>query len=277
MLLAEVTDATGINPFINEIDYGLSHAAAAWDCADAVIMQVAPGIGGPFLQVDTKSGFVAEVDDLPSQSLVPADPFLSETGGFEVNAQGRTVEVSWADLLGQENVHRVAIGVSEPEAAQRTLEAVFPLDLDGFYLTPGLVEDQAFFYPLSEFDFQEGKISLPVANGLIGLGTDLWLIKQTSTVHIAATFLMDGKVRFIDDTLDPEDGASWMFWIVEGSKQEALDLADRLNLHPAAYVETGVSDRGCGCGGGTGGGIWGMVLLVVLGFRARARARVRAR
>ena len=41
MLLAEVTDATGINPFINEINYGLSHASAARDCADAVILLVA--------------------------------------------------------------------------------------------------------------------------------------------------------------------------------------------------------------------------------------------
>ena len=98
---------------------------------------------------------------------------------------------------------------------------------------------------------------------MVGLDTDLWLIKQTSTVHIAATFLMDGKVRFIDDTLDPEDGASWTFWIVEGSKADALELATRLNLHPVAYVETGVSDRGCGCGGKTSGGLWGLALLLI--------------
>jgi hypothetical protein len=277
MLLAEVTDATGINPFINEINYGLSHAAAARDCADAVIMQVAPKIGGPFVQIDTGSGEVAEVDDLPSEATTPADPFLSETGGFVVNAPGRTTQVEWAKLLGQDSVHKVTITASEPDNNQRTLEVVFPLDLDGFYLTPGLVEDDAFFHPMTEFEFQEGAISLPVANGLVGLDTDLWLIKQTSTVHIAATFLMDGKVRFIDDTLDPEEGASWTFWIVEGSKQDALELAGRLNLHPVAYVETGVGDRGCGCGGKTGGGIAGLVGLVALAFRARARARVRAR
>jgi hypothetical protein len=110
-------------------------------------------------------------------------------------------------------------------------------------------------------------ISLPVANGLVGLDRDLWLIKQTSVVHIAATFLMDRKVRFIDDTLDPEDGAGWTFWIVEGSKQEALDLANRLNLHPVAYVETGVGDRGCGCGGKTSGGLWGLALLLIFSCR----------
>lgn len=272
MLLAEVTDATGINPFINEIEYGLAHSAAARECADAVIMAVAPGIGGPFLQIDTQSGQVAEVDDLPSQTTVPAEPFFSETDGFSIDAPGRTVETDWAGLLGQANIHRVTVSVSAPEASQRKLEVAFPLQLDGFYLTPGLLEDDAFFHPFSDFEFQEGMISLPAANGLVGLDTGLWLIKQTSTVHIAATFLMDSKVRFIDDTLDPEGGASWSFWIFEGSKSDALELAGRLNLHPVAYVETGVNDRGCGCGGETGGVFAGLMGFLVLSLRARARA-----
>jgi len=271
MLLAEVTDATGINPFINEINYGLSHAAAARDCADAVIMQVAPEFGGPFLQIDTGSGEVVEVDDLPSEATAPADPFFVETDGFEVNAPGRTTQVEWADLLGRDNVHKVTITAAEPDNNQRTLEVAFPMNLDGFYLTPGLIEDEAFFHPMTNFEFQEGAISLPVANGLVGLDTDLWLIKQTSTVHMAATFLMDGKVRFIDDTMDPEKGASWTFWILEGSKADALELADRLNLHPVAYVETGKNGRGCACSSGTSGGLWGLLLLVIFSCR-RGRA-----
>jgi hypothetical protein len=275
MLLAEVTDATGINPFINEINYGLSHSTAARECADAVIMQVAPKLGGPYLQIDTDSGSVTEVDDLPSEATTPADPLFTETDGFEVNAPGRTTQVEWADLMGQDNVHKVTITASEPDNTQRTLEVVFPLNLEGFYLTPGLIEDDAFFHPMTEFEFQEGAISLPVANGLVGLDTDLWLIKQTSTVHIAATFLMDGKVRFIDDTMDPEGSASWTFWILEGSKADALELANRLNLHPVAYVETGKNGRGCGCGSNTSGGLWGLVMMMVVFFRARARVRAR--
>jgi len=274
MLLAEVTDATGINPFINEINYGLSHASAARECADDLIMAVAPQIGGPFLQIDTRSGEVVKVDDLPSEATTPAEPLFAKTDGFEVNAAGRGTEVEWTNLLGQENIHKVTINAYEPGNHERNLEVVFPLKLDGFYLTPGLVEDEAFFHSFSEFEFQEGAISLPVANGLVGLDTDLWLIKQTSTVHIAATFLMDGRVRFIDDTLDPEDGASWTFWILEGSEQDALELADRLNLHPVAYVETGVDDRGCGCGGKTSGGLWGLVFLLIFsGRRGRASRR----
>jgi hypothetical protein len=281
MLLAAVTDATGINPFINEINYGLSHAAAARDCADMVITAVAPGFGGPFVQIDTRTGSVTKVDDLPSEATAPTDPFMSETDGFVVDAPGRTTQVEWAGVLGQETIHKVTITASEPDNRQRTLEVVFPLNLDGFYLTPGLIEDDAFFHPMSDFEFQEGAISLPVANGLVGLDTDLWLIKQTSSVHIAATFLMDGKVRFIDDTLDPEKGASWTFWIVEGNKADALDLASRLNLHPMAYVETGVSDRGCGCGGKTSGGLWGLALLLIFSgrrgraFRKRPGRRIR--
>ena len=35
-------------------------------------------------------------------------------------------------------------------------------ELDEFRLTPGLIEDEVRHYPLSAFEFQEGKITLPV-------------------------------------------------------------------------------------------------------------------
>jgi hypothetical protein len=104
-----------------------------------------------------------------------------------------------------------------------------------------------------------------VANGLIGLDDDLWLIKQTSEVHVAATFLFgDGLVHFSDYTLDPEGGDTWVFWILEGDEQEAVELAGRLNIHPVAYIETGITpdDRGCGCGPRASGALWGLLLIV---------------
>jgi MYXO-CTERM domain-containing protein len=267
-----VSDASGINPFINEINYGLDHGRAALDCAQAVVVEVAPEIGGPFLQVLTLTGEVTELDDRPTEFAVPGAPFFSEADGFEVNAPGRTVETTWEDLGEDKKTHRLTLSVSAPADGSRTLEAVFPLELEGFFLTPGLVETDAVFHPFSEFDFQEGRISLPVANGLVGIGEDLWLIKHTASVHIAATYLLDGKVRFIDDTLDPEGTVSWVFWILEGSEEDAVALADRLNLHPVAYIETGVQDeRGCGCGAGAGPST-GLLLLLALALAWRRRA-----
>jgi hypothetical protein len=246
-LLGQVSDATGINPFIREVQYGLDHAASAQACAEAIISEVAPKIGGPYVWVDNLTGEVGTLDDHPSSTLTESDPYFSADDGFEVSSPGRSQTIDWKAAIG---LTRLKVSVDASSGGERTLEVDFPLDLNGFYLTPGLVEEDAVYTPFTEFDFQEGRISLPVANGLVGIGQDLWLVKQTSSVHVAATFVIgDGKVRFIDDTLDPDEAVSWVFWIVEGGKQNAVDFAKRVNLQPTAYIETDVSgERGCGCG-----------------------------
>ncbi|MBW1807769.1 MAG: hypothetical protein JRJ87_06200 [Deltaproteobacteria bacterium] len=269
-LLGQVTDTTGINPFINEINYGLDHAASALACADGIITAIAPKLGGPYLMIDTKTNQITELDDWPSDTAVDEPPFFTEDDGLLAIAPGRTTNFSWR-VLPSGNIHRVTVEASLPSNQERTLEVVFPLTLDGFYLTPGLTAADAIYYPFSEFDFQEGRISLPVANGLVGIGEDLWLVKQTSSVHIAATFLIGNEsVRFIDDTLDPDTKVSWIFWIVEGNKNVAVEFADRINLHPVAYVETGVKPgRGCGCGHSANrSGLLGLLLVgLILGLR----------
>ncbi len=251
-LLGQVSDASGINPFINEVQYGLDHAAAAQACADAIISELAPKVGGPYVKVDNQSGQVSRMDDRPSETLTGCEPYFTPDDGLAVSAPGRTLTLDWK---AGSDLTRLEVAVSASQGGERTLEMDFPQALNGFYLTPGLVEGNAVYTPFSAFDFQEGRISLPVANGLVGIGQDLWLIKQTGSVHVAATFIVgDGKVRFIDDTLDPDQGVSWVFWIAEGGKQDAVTFADRLNLHPVAYIETDVSGgRGCGCGQPIGG------------------------
>jgi hypothetical protein len=271
-LLGQVTDASGINPFINEVNYGLDHAASAQACAEAVINEVAPQVGGPVLKVDTDTGEVFELDDFPSSLLSPRAPYFTTQDGFEVTAPGRETQVTWESGASQ-GLTRVEIEATEPANGERTLEAVFPMNLDGFFVTPGLVEEEVKFYPLNSFDFQEGRISLPVANGLVGIGTDLWLIKQTSMVHIAATFEAgDGKVRFIDDTLDPEGSVNWVFWILEGNQNDAAAFARQLNLSPMAYLETGQDpDRGCGCHPTPPADYSLLLLMLFLGITVRRR------
>ncbi len=277
VLLAQVSDASGINPFVGEVEYGLAHAAAAMKCADEVIAEVAPAAGGPFVVIDSGSGAVFAADDQPGDLSRQAVPYFDEQDGFSAAAQGRDVNVTWREVGQEEGLLRVTISFGPAADGQRTAEVAFPLRLEGFFLTPGLSETDAVFHPFSEFDFQEGRITLPLANGLVGLDDDVWLIKQTSSVHIGATFEVgSGKVRFIDQTMDPDAGAEWVFWVVQGSEDDALALADRLNLHPVAWVETGVGrDRGCGCSG-AGNGSLGIIagLYGLFGIWAARRRRI---
>lgn len=273
-LLGQVSDATGINPFINEVDYGLDHAAGASDCADVIVSRVAPKLGGPYLEVDTATGSVVASDDLPASVTERVEPIFSEAQGFRVNAPGRQVTQEWF-AGGSSGITRLVVTAGAASNGERNLEVDFPLALDGFMLTPGLLSDEVRFYPFADFDFQEGRISLPLANGLLGLDHDLWLLKQTSSVHVAATFLVgDGLVRFIDDTVPADEQVSWTFWIVSGDEQRALDFARRINITPTAYVETGVEPgRGCGCSSGPGNGPLqpGLVLLLLVAFALTRR------
>lgn len=286
VLLAQVSDASGINPFVGEVRYGLNHAAAGQACAEALLEELAPQVGGPVVLIDTGSGEVGAIDDQPGELASEAASPFPEAASERIAAAGRPVETRWERVGGPEGEQpgrwRLTVSIGPPDepgpAAPRTATAAFPLALDGFYLTPGLVEDDAVFHPFSAFDLQEGRIALPVANGLIGLDEQRWLIKETRHVHLAAIFEPGtGEVRFEDQTLPPDAGVEWVFWVVDGDEQTAVELADRLNLHPLVWWETGVeSGRGCGCGAGraAGGRPAGLLgLLALLGLARRRRPR----
>jgi hypothetical protein len=76
---------------------------------------------------------------------------------------------------------------------------------------------------------------LPLANGLIGLGPDLWMIKACRDVHLAARVGVspDGDtIQFINETVPPAGDAPWRFYVLKGTAEEALQLARLLNTHP---------------------------------------------
>jgi len=251
VLLAQVTDASGITPFVNEVRYGLDHGAAAYDCADAVIDEILPHLEADVVEVDNESGEVALLDAPTTDEPVQAEPFLDEGDGFTVDAPGRDVEVSWFDVGDSGNVHRVEITFQPPEDGERTIEVAFPMSLDAFVLSLGLIEDRIAMLPFDEFDLEEGRISVPAGGGgLVGLDEELWLIKQTDEVHVAATF-REGEpfVYFIDETVPSTEGDRWVFWILEGDEDEAIALSRRLNVAPVETFDfrTDEPAQGCDC------------------------------
>ncbi|MBW2700925.1 MAG: hypothetical protein JRF33_08905 [Deltaproteobacteria bacterium] len=269
VLLAQVSDATGINPFVGEVQYGLAHAEAARTCALQIVHELAQLGQAAFLRIDTYSRTVSDSDDKPGELLTAVEPLFTEAQGFEVLAPGRDVILSWQQVGDEEGLVRLRILTGPPADGERLIEVAFPMALQGFYLTPGLLENEAVYWPFLNFDFQDGRITLPLANGLIGLDDHLWLIKYTATVHVGATVVPgSGELRFVTDTLDPELGLDWTFYLFSGNEADALDLATRLNLHPLAWVETGNgSSRGCGCGSPADGGLLFLALGLVFFLR----------
>ena len=54
--------------------------------------------------------------------------------------------------------------------------------------------------------------------------------KDTAQVHLAARIRLDsGDVTFRDETLQLDEGVAWVFHVFEGSADEAVALAGRIN------------------------------------------------
>lgn len=280
-LLGQVTDSTGINPFINEIRYGLGHAAQALACAEAILEDIALRVGEPWLEVDNATGAVTPMASRPEEAATPAAPLFTEADGFAVDARRRQVTVTWEALGSDGALTRVTISASAAEGGMRFMEVTFPFELDELRITPGLVEDEVRSYPLSAFDFEEGKIGIPLGNGLIALGEGRWLIKHTSHVHLAARLQMgEPLVRFTDETLDPNEPVTWVFYLFDGSDSEALAQANRLNTKPLDYVAGPTAPKeGCGCSAGGSLPIEALpwILLLCLIFARRRTSRPTSR
>ncbi len=112
----------------------------------------------------------------------------------------------------------------------------FPHTGDDLAYSPGLIEDEVRSYPLDAFTFLEDEAYLPLPNGLIGLGDDRWVIKHVRETHIAARISpSDDHVRFIDAALREGDTPTWAFEYFEGTAEEALAIANRINVHPLVF------------------------------------------
>jgi MYXO-CTERM domain-containing protein len=232
-------------------------------------------MGGPYLEVDTEQGTVTAVADLPFSPSDAAAALFTSADGYQVVAPGRTVQEQWERVGGTDSLHRLTLTASPPQNGERALSVHFPHDDGGgFVLMPGLSESAATSYPADAFEFEEGRISIPLPAGLLLLRDGLWLVAQTDSVHVAATFRLDGRVSFEDETLDPDGETQWVFWFFEGTEAEAVALARRLNVSVTAYLQTSTPEAGCGCGTETANppAVSGIALLA-LGALARRISR----
>ncbi len=237
LLKAEVSDATGINPWPGEFVYGMSFNDAASSAAEAAIASLLALLGWPHALVDVGAGTANRLDDLPvAEPPDPADPPLEVT----VDAPSRAVEVRWYKSVSDSVQMHVLLGpMADPskpaDEANRRVIVAFPRFEDMLRYTPGLSEDEVVEQPLHDFTLQDGRLYLPLSNGLIGLGNDWWVIKHCTTVHLAAEVSVAGEtdfVRFVDQTAIPDESRTWVFTVFRGSKEDALALARRLNTHP---------------------------------------------
>ena len=188
LLLAEVSDATGINPWGGEITYSMDHCAAADAITGAIFDDLKADLGAAFVSVDLETRTVEVLDTAP-----PPDTFPTATAPLtvELEAPYRDITTTWYDTGSADGrtQYRLVVSFSamtEITTGARTLIVRFPRTADRIVYSPGLLETELVDYAFDDFVFEEGRHWLPLPNGIIGLGDDWYVIKHTRTVHVAA-------------------------------------------------------------------------------------------
>ncbi len=232
---AEVSDASGVNPWRGEVLWSLRLNDSLMERSAALRATLLSALGTPHALVDLAARAVTPLEDLPMP-----EPLEETTAPLEVavTAPGRSLDMTWLGV--GEGRHRLQIAIGAAGSGEpcegcdpRLLRVDFPRTEDVIAYSPGLIEDEVRSYDLGAFDLQRGEVYLPLANGLIGLGDGWWAIKHVRHVHVAARVApADATIGFIDETQALGDGAFWVFEVVQGDAAEALAIANRLNLTP---------------------------------------------
>jgi len=221
LFLSEVTDASGINPFRGEVEYGIAHATESLRIARSVIQRSKDALGAELVSIDPATGSVAlsPAPELPSAS-VDAPIALSASAG------DRIVTSAW-ELVGPGH-HRVRIEIGA--GSTTAVSVTFPGELvEELVTTRALVDSELVTYRRNEFTFESFHLALPT--GLLSLTPSRYVIKDQARVHLAAKIRRDsGDVEFRDETLTSGEPATWEFHVLDGTAEEALELARQVNV-----------------------------------------------
>jgi len=243
-LLAEVSDSTGWNPWPGEVAYSKDHSAAAaqaaWGQVEAAFAKRAS------IRVDTATGSAYEGSDEPLfrllgpdvvELVLPAKAAVEPILDVAVEAPGREIESGWFDT-GMPDVYlfRVALSAGS-DKEHRLVRVTFPRTGDTLRYVPALLEEEQQVTEFTVTDLQLDDtqfLALGLANGLIELGDNVWVIKVETTVHLAA-IVPKGvpHVRFENHTQPVGDASEWLFLVLDNlTAIEAADMANRINVLP---------------------------------------------
>jgi hypothetical protein len=227
LLWGEVSDASGWNPIGNEVSYGLDHGGRALVLGDGILDDLRAALGLQHVTVDLATGAVTAVDELP-----PPPAGTPVAAPLELTlTSARPATATWTQL--GEGHSRVDIAwAAAPAGKGGAVSVSFPWTGDTITYSPALLEEEVVSYPRSAFA-PDVTLALPLANGLIGLGPDRWLIKDLHTVHVAAVLAPGGAtIELHDATFPAAETGTWSFEVIDGTAEVALARARALNVAP---------------------------------------------
>ena len=225
VLLAEVSDSTGWNPFVNEVRYAEGRAAAAEKLVDDALActgnRLEPNEPPPCQPEGTIEELGAEIRS-PARQVDVTVERCAPFGGASVRRLNvsipKTIE---ADMLFDE---------TEQATLERELEVRFDWSGDRFRIVRAL-EDRAVELDLDDYTFEDIGIPLPI--GAISLGDDRWLVQDLASGRVAAIISRNedrGVLRFWDLTMSRSIASTRRYYVLDGATDEtAAAFAHRIN------------------------------------------------
>ena len=258
LLLGQVSDARGLNPWRGEVQYGLEHCAAAREAAQAGLAREAARRGFGALQVDLSTREVSRY----SPSERPPEAAVAPPFALGLEAEPRPSRVEWTQPAGEPNIWHLTVtwpvapefvaardeclARGRPEHACDTaaipLKLIFPRAAGVIRVRPAFtVEPEQYLetdFQLAE-DTRQDALWLPVWDGWVDLGNGFHVIKDLGAVHLAFGFPAgEGRndaLWMLDETQPPHEPVTWRFTITD-EPARARALADR-NLDPVVVVD----------------------------------------
>jgi len=239
-LFAEVSDASAWNPSKGEIQYSYRYDGLANTMADALMQR---------LEFYGKAdGYTVNLEDnTVTKGETPVDPVGAVTA---INDSAAPLPVTFATFAGRSQAHQWFVAPADPGLHVLTVDfgaatqgeakddhgvsVTFPRSGDKLIFSPSLIDNEVWTQDLADYDFQKGETSLPLANGLVGLGNGVYVITDNRVLHIAAIVpKAEQTVLFLDESQGFDETATWRFIVLTGkTDQQALAFARALNTHP---------------------------------------------
>lgn len=279
LLLGQVSDSTGWNPYRTETEYSLSHMGRAVEIAASALVAEHPERAGQVLWLDG-DGTVLEGD--------PADAIDDGPFGADFVAEGGEREVTIEHLVsGITGLPVLHVTFGEGSHTAGSPQVAFTWDGAAYRGVTALTHE---LHEVAADELTCEAIGLPAALGVVGLAPDTWLVLEQGSVHLAA--LHDrgqGTVTFVDETLGRDETATWRFHLA-ATGAGALQAGILLNEAGPVAIELPANegddddddsaeadddgddddDDGCACSQRGGGG-GGLVPLILVGWLAVGR------
>jgi hypothetical protein len=225
LALGEVSDASGINPFRGEIEYGLVHLAEATRIARDVIRAAKAKLGAASVSIDPASGEVSSAP-APLPAPTPIEPPLA----LVIDASDRPLRSQWTRV----GANDVAVTLEFGPGTSPVISVKFPGVLTAgdaapdLVYTPGLAEAPVHL-PRAGFVFDHFHLAL--SDGLLGLGANRFVVQDQGFVHASARVTKaDADAEFLDEVVPLGESVTWTFHVVTGSDADARGVANALNV-----------------------------------------------